>query len=60
MKKTKEKKSIKVIAKYERDTKRYHRFSFRKENGSDVVSGTIYFSKDMDIPDKVILNTKVE
>jgi len=50
---------IKLLANYERDSKRYHCFP-TKDNGSGVV-GTIYVSKDLDpIPEKVIIELIVK
>jgi hypothetical protein len=49
-----EAKEIKGTFKYERDSKRYHRFRIENKEG---ITGTIYIPKDMDpLPERIILD----
>ena len=52
------KKTIEMIAKNDRDTKRTHRFLLESENG---VAGSIYISKETrPLPKEVILKLKTK
>jgi len=51
-----DKEHVEVKATYEKDTKRYHRFSI----DSPEVSGVIYIRKDADLPKEVRVKLHVE
>ncbi len=47
----------KIIATYDSDSKRYHRFLIDAGQG---VAGTIYISKDREVPDSVTINLRTK
>jgi hypothetical protein len=46
-----------LIAIYDSDSKRYHRFLIDQGQG---ITGTIYISKDMKVPDSVTIQLKTK
>ena len=53
-----EKKTIQIVARYDADTKRTHRFILEPVEG---VSGTIYVSKETKaIPKRIVMETKMK
>jgi hypothetical protein len=46
-----------LIAIYDRDSKRYHRFLI---DGGKGITGTIYIPKDMKVPDSVTIQLKTQ
>ncbi len=45
-----------VIAKFDGDTKRTHRFLI--SGNSDGIGGSIYISKDQEVPDRVVVQLR--
>jgi len=52
-----EEKEVKIDAKYDGDTKRCHRYKLDVEAGKGIF-GSIYVSKEAQVPDKLIVNLK--
>lgn len=50
-----EEKKLEVTARYDKDSKRYHRYLI--EEGRGIV-GNIYVSKDTDIPKELVIKLK--
>ena len=50
-----EEKKVEVTARYDKDSKRYHRYLI--EEGQGIV-GTIYVSKDSNIPKEVVIKLR--
>lgn len=49
------KKNISGLFKYEQDSRRYHRFQVKTDEGEGIV-GTIYVPKERDVlPDRILL-----
>ena len=46
-----------LVATYDSDSKRYHRFLI---DGSQGIIGTIYVSKDKEIPDSITISLKTK
>jgi hypothetical protein len=48
---------IELIARFDGDSKRYHRFAILEAEG---ISGSIYIPKGMEIPDQVVIKLRTE
>ena len=46
-----------LIATYDQDSKRYHRFLI---GGDQEITGTIYIPKDKEVPDRVTISLKTK
>jgi len=49
--------NIKIIARYDKDTFRCHRYLIEEAKG---IKGTIYIDKDADVPKEVVVSMQVK
>jgi hypothetical protein len=47
--------SVRMIANYEKDTFKYHKFSIKKQ----VLAGVLYIPKDFEVPKSVEIELKI-